>query len=54
MTCLLDGKPFIGKLPPNARFVGMEAEPNQNPRYSQKLHPWFNLPCYETEESRND
>lgn len=46
--CLLNGKPFNGDLPPNAIFVGMEQNPNEQPRYNKLTHPWFNKPCYET------
>ncbi len=51
ITCILDGKPYGDKeLPKNAQFVGMEQDPNKDPRYSKLNHPWFNQPCYETPE----
>ena len=46
-SCLLDGAPHYGELPPEAKFVGMEHYPNQQPRYGRRFHIWFNLPCYE-------
>lgn len=50
VTCILNGKPHEGELPKNAIFVGMEVNPNQQPRYGKLFHPWFNKPCYETPE----
>jgi len=44
----IDGKPHYSMtLPPNARFVGMEKEPNKPPRYGTIVMRGFNLPCYE-------
>jgi hypothetical protein len=47
--CLVNGKPHSGNLPLGVKFVGMEVEPNKEPRYGKLLHEWFNKPCYETE-----
>jgi len=52
--CLLNGKPYNGPLPANAKYVGMEKEPNRPPRYGKLIHLWFNKPCYETEEGEGD
>ena len=50
VCAIVDGKPHHGMaLPDNVEFVGMEATPNQKPRYGKVWHPWHNLPCYETE-----
>ena len=50
ITCILDGEPYRQKVgepfPFPVRFVGMEQEPNQTPRYGKLHHPWFNKPCY--------
>jgi hypothetical protein len=49
VTCLIDGKPHYSMtLPKGVEFVGMEATPNNKPRYGKLYHPWFNKPCYET------
>ena len=50
---LLNGKPFYGELPKEAKFVGYEVYPNQAPRYGTMTHPWFNYPCYETKENQD-
>ena len=48
VCCLIDGKPHMSMiLPLNLKFVGMEKEPNKEPRYGKLLHSWFNKPCYE-------
>lgn len=48
---IVDGKPYFSMtLPPNVKFVGMESEPNRPSRYGKPYHPWFNLPCYESDE----
>ena len=48
-TCVVDGKPYYGAdMPPNVKFVGMEVEPNGEPRYGKLCHRYFNKPCYET------
>lgn len=50
VCAIVDGKPHRGMtLPPNVKFVGMEAEPNRPPRYGKLFHPWFNHPCYESD-----
>lgn len=49
VSAIVDGKPYRGiRLPADVEFVGMEVEPNNEPRYGKLYHPWFNLPCYET------
>ena len=48
-SAIVDGKPcFTDNLPLNVRYVGMEKEPNKDARYGKVYHPWFSLPCYET------
>ena len=49
VCAIVDGEPFRGTtLPDNVKFVGMEATPNERPRYGKVYHPWHNFPCYET------
>ncbi len=46
IIAIVDGQPAI-EVPSGHKFVGMEQEPNEKPRYGKKWHPWHNFPCYE-------
>lgn len=45
-VAILDGDP-VEELPEGCKYIGMEQEPNGEPRYGKLFHPWFNKPCYE-------
>lgn len=52
-VCIVDGDPSMEQPPDSSVFIGMEQEPNGEPRYGQLYHPCFNLPCYVTPKKRD-